>query len=273
MFEYKKFNNIINLGDHCSTAFMLIFFNLRKNSQPFDWIVNINPQMRGGGHFLQVAEILKDRFCNFFDKDDFEQYDDGEKNRDSKELKYLNKKTGFLFSHDFYIDKTFARTFDDVKEKYSRRIKRVLKFLDTKDCNNLLIFLDCNHEKYSQDDIKDSVISAFYELKKYFKSNLSLVYFCENHKIDYSFDVQELSKDVIFVSYNQRVDGFIRYYARYYSLKNFINKYICPKSNTLKSRFIMFIINFIPSKALRKKIREAYRRKIDCYDIPVQAGV
>ncbi len=35
----------------------------------------------------------------------------------------------------------------------------------------------------------------------------------------------------------------------------------------------MFIINFIPSKALRKKIREAYRRKIDCYDIPVQAGV
>lgn len=222
---------------------------------------------------MQVVEILKDRFCNFFDKDDFEPYDEGEKNPDNKEFKFLNKKTGFLFSHDFFADRTFEAAFDDVKEKYLRRIKRVLKFLDTKDYNNLLFFSDCNHEKYSENVIKDSVVSAFWELKKHFKSNLSLVYFCENHKIDYSFDVQELSNDIIFVSYNQRVDEFIRYYARYYSLKNFINKYIYKKSNTLSSKFIMFIINFIPSKALRKKIRESYRRKIDYCNTPVQAGV
>lgn len=258
MFERKKFKNIINLGDHCSSAFLLTFFKLRKNSQPFDWIIAYTPESKGAEHFSRVLNILINRFDGFFEKEDFVLDENN-----SDKFHYLNKRTGFVFMHDFSIDKPFENFFEKVKEKYIKRSKRVLKFLDSRGCKNLLLFCDNNNRNFGIDEVKKNAVSAFEDFKKHFDSDLSLVYFFDNHQEYFfeCFEVQEVSKDVIFVNYSQNLNSFIKFYSRYYSLKNFLDSYIKnSKIQSIVTILTTYIINIVPFKKMRRNLRNKYRR-------------
>lgn len=256
-FIVKNWDNIINLGDHCSSALFLAFFKLRKFSSPFDWIAGISEYSISNGRFHKVSEILLDEFKDFFRYEDFEILD----NNDIKHLNLINKNNGYLFGHDFPIGKSIEQSYVDVKQKYDRRIERVLTFLRTKNSNNLLFFSDSNKLDFNFDEVKCHVVKDFYKIKTFFSdSNISLVYFF-NDKNDKSscFNVEEFSEDIVFVRFKQVSDDFIDIYYKYFHFKQFIGQYLSKVELSFLGKLLMALVNLVPVKSLRAKLRQIIR--------------
>lgn len=117
---------IYSIGYNCACASNLNRFHLRKTSGPFDWLYKAS--------FEQRYEILINDFANFLNKDDLEKM---EKNSDAiKEDEYCdyyrNKANNLIFLHDFPVGKSLDVSFDEVKQKYNRRIKRFIENVSSK---------------------------------------------------------------------------------------------------------------------------------------------
>lgn len=114
----------------CSISHKLIKKNLRKNAYPFDWLCC--PQ-KG------LYNLIKNDFNNFLEdiiickKEHGRYLDDSGVIKFNKDYIYpiISKEYKLLFLHDF---KNLSETeFKTVKSKYSRRIKRLLDLLKSKD--------------------------------------------------------------------------------------------------------------------------------------------
>jgi len=176
--------NYISLGPTCSVAYQLQKLNLKKESLPFDWI--------RCNSVLTVLDLIKNNFNGFLNdlihvKDDekFPFIDESEESFDDiKDMKtkiYKTNKIGFF--HDFKD----GVTFDDVKEKYDRRIKR---FYD----------VSKNKSVFIRDDIyfKESNIPIYNELNKIIKefnndNQLVLIINISKNKV---FNLSNLDKSI-----------------------------------------------------------------------------
>ena len=86
---------------------------LRLSSGPFDWLLGPSLKAR--------VDLIANDFAGWFERDDFEFLGNPEKfEHDS----YMNRRTGYKFSHDFEIGKPFEKSFPEVRDKYARRIER-----------------------------------------------------------------------------------------------------------------------------------------------------
>ena len=56
-----KYQNVVSLGFFCSPAIELNNLNLRKSSQPFDWLIS--------SKFNQVLELINNGFEDFLNPD------------------------------------------------------------------------------------------------------------------------------------------------------------------------------------------------------------
>ena len=134
--EYKQSNKIlIPIGRKCDVANTLRGYHLRKQAYPFDWnVVTISTAL----------ELIENRFKDFLSEENLiflppikgrplNEKNELVTNNDGSILWTLRipvicKKYNMLFSHDFS-----EKGIDDlpiVKEKYSRRISRLLKKID-----------------------------------------------------------------------------------------------------------------------------------------------
>ena len=134
--EYKQSNKIlIPIGRKCNVANTLRKYQLRKHAYPFDWnIVQISTAL----------ELIKNRFKDFLSGENLiflppikgrplNEKNELVTNNDGSILWTLRipvicKKYNMLFPHDFS-----EKGIDDlpiIKEKYSRRISRLLKKID-----------------------------------------------------------------------------------------------------------------------------------------------
>ena len=134
--EYKQSNKIlIPIGRKCEVALGLRMYHLRKQAYPFDW--NIVP-------ISTALELIENRFKDFLAEENLiflppikgrplNEKNELVTNNDGSILWTLRipvicRKYNMLFPHDFS-----EKGIDDlpiVKEKYSRRISRLLKKLD-----------------------------------------------------------------------------------------------------------------------------------------------
>lgn len=86
---------------------------LRLSSGPFDWLLGPSLKSR--------VDLVANDFAGWLEPGDFEFLGNPEKfSTDS----YMNRRTGYKFSHDFEIGKPFEEAFPAVREKYERRIAR-----------------------------------------------------------------------------------------------------------------------------------------------------
>lgn len=86
---------------------------LRLSSGPFDWLLGPSLKSR--------VDLISNDFAGWFEPRDFEFLGNPEKfEHDS----YRNRRTGYKFSHDFELGKSFEESFPAVREKYARRIDR-----------------------------------------------------------------------------------------------------------------------------------------------------
>jgi hypothetical protein len=113
--------NYISLGSTCGLAYQLQKLNLKKESLPFDWIRS--------NSISSVLYLIKNNFDGFLDNlihikndDKFPEVDE-DFNEDLINIEtniYRNEKFCLGFFHDFNKNTSF----NNVKEKYDRRIKR-----------------------------------------------------------------------------------------------------------------------------------------------------
>lgn len=129
IFFTKKYDLVVSIGEACSCATNLKINHLRKFSGPFDWLYGANLTKR-------IDYLLSD-FEACFNREDFEFIDNGYRLADI----YVNKKTGIVYNHDFPKGEQFSKVFPKVKEKYQRRISRVLSALKN-DKQVLLVYLE-----------------------------------------------------------------------------------------------------------------------------------
>lgn len=121
MFRPKReYDLILSCGQACNCSSALRSCGLQNCSYPFDWQFKAD--------FATKVEILKNRFERYFELKDLEfvKIDLNDKNMVVK-----NNYTNIFFNHDFFVDKGSIETqYPTVREKYNRRINRVLEFLD-----------------------------------------------------------------------------------------------------------------------------------------------
>ena len=108
------------MGFGCGCSQALRAARLQFASYPMDWT--------GSPGVKASAEMIANDFAGWLDRDDLELVDvrrgTGTINR-----VYANRKTGFIFAHDFHHDSDFDETFETVAGKYDRRIKRLMASL------------------------------------------------------------------------------------------------------------------------------------------------
>ena len=114
----KQYDCIFSLGEACFIAIALKKNGLRTFFGPFDWMY--------GSNFKTRCDILISKFDNYFNKEDLEFKEYREAN---KMVTYRNTRTDIYYNHDFYSDLPFDYEYDIVKEKYERRINRLLKII------------------------------------------------------------------------------------------------------------------------------------------------
>ena len=122
----KQYDCVFSLGEACFIAIHLRKNGLRMFSGPFDWMY--------GSNFKTRCDILASKFENYFNKEDLEFKEYRETN---KMVTYRNKRTDIHYNHDFHSDLPFDYEYNIVKEKYDRRINRLLKIIST--AKNVLI--------------------------------------------------------------------------------------------------------------------------------------
>lgn len=112
----ENYDLAFSMGFGCGCSRALRAAGLQRASFPMDWI--------GSPGVVASAEMVASGFANWLDRDSLELVDvrrgPGTINR-----AYVNRRTGFIFGHDFHHDADVDTAFDAVAAKYARRIKRL----------------------------------------------------------------------------------------------------------------------------------------------------
>jgi len=183
--------NYISLGSNCSVAYQLQKLNLKKESLPFDWI-RVNS-------IKAVLDLIENNFSGFLDDlvhvkddekfpfiDDTEEYFD--KIQDKKTKIYKNQNIGFF--HDFKD----GVSFEEVKEKYDRRIKRFYEKIKEKS------YFIRDEIKFKESDIP--IYNQLNKLIKNYNKESKLVLIINDNKK--SFNIDKLDQDItVFIDHEK----------------------------------------------------------------------
>ena len=118
---------IISLGRRCDVAHHLRNFKLREEAFPFDWIIL---------PFDSLCSLLLNDFEDFLDKDNL-CFKNGPYADDYGFFKVrsyphvYDTKYQILFRNDFPLNKNFMSEYDEIMEKFQRRIKRLYDTLQS----------------------------------------------------------------------------------------------------------------------------------------------
>lgn len=159
----KKYDFVFSIGEACSCTQVLRQQGLQNASYPFDWLF--------GSTLVKRCEILANEFKDFIRKEDLEfSYEE----RSVKCYAYHNKLNGITFNHDFLKSLEFDEAYPLVKEKYDRRIKRLLKRIENSN-SVLVVYLESpitNHPDISNEEI----LQGYSILKEKFGDKINLLY-------------------------------------------------------------------------------------------------
>ena len=162
VYAIRKYDMTMSVGAACFVPDVLKELKLRDFSGPFDWMY--------GSDILTRLTFIKNRFKNYFDFSDFEYVG---LNPDNGKAVYKNKRSGIVYNHDFPTG-NFKDVFPDVKEKYSRRIRRVIEHLDSNE-KILLVYSELGNT-----GDKEKIVKLINEINTKYSANIDLLYI--NHK-------------------------------------------------------------------------------------------
>ncbi len=131
--DNRSFDVVYSIGLNCACARDLGRMGLRTQSGPFDWNWQVG--------FYERFDMMVSRFDSFIEKEDLYLFQDKNPESGARCDSYKNRRTGFLHSHDFPAGIPLDESYPEVREKYQRRINRMLSFLDNPDKRVLLVWV------------------------------------------------------------------------------------------------------------------------------------
>ena len=242
---------IFSLGEACSCSQSLRDSKLQVYSYPFDWLYGSNFETRMG--------ILSSRFLHFIDKGDLEYF---YSERSIKCTAYKNNQNGLVFNHDFLENIDFDKMYAEVKTKYDRRTSRLLENIE-KANSVLIVYIEIPNNTNPLTD-NTVLIDTLAKVKSAFNSkDIKLLYFTNSFDFN-SFDYKEeqITESIIKVTgnYKSTLENAPDYLVDFDFFKDYLKKYRLNLPFIYKFKRIMLktIINLIPIKSKRKRLREEY---------------
>lgn len=113
--DKTKYDLIFSIGSSCGVSQALDAAGLRFASYPLDWVCT--PDL------LSSVRIVVDRFAGWLEPDDLELIDVRHSAGFNTRV-YRNRKTRFVYSHEFSDFKRFEESYPKVRETYDCRIRR-----------------------------------------------------------------------------------------------------------------------------------------------------
>lgn len=209
----KQYDLIIPLGEACSCTEALRDACLQRASYPLDWLF--------GSDFMGRVDLLISDFEHFIEKEDLRSA--GYNNEDKNNLcdVYDNHHNGITFNHDFPAGMALEDSFAVVKEKYDRRIRRLISQTETAQ-KVLMVYLEtpnCQHQLTDNEILK----KAHQKISdRFFHQEINLLYFsCQPES-----RILHLDPHITTVTFNykKRKDG-----AKPYEIeKKLIQEYLKP---------------------------------------------
>ena len=146
-FFKNKFDFVVSIGQGCACTSYLRRCNLQNYSYPFDWIA--------GPPMSMITDYIVNGFQDFLNMEDLEPFDPGDGHGDKRTMDlYRNKRNNYHHFHDFPLNTPLEESFEMVKEKYDRRIKR---FYENIDSSKKILFVWFSHFEPKEDkDFIDS---------------------------------------------------------------------------------------------------------------------
>jgi Putative papain-like cysteine peptidase (DUF1796) len=182
-----NFEDVISLGDHCLTSYLLKIYSLKSWSSPFDWLFS-SPNL--------IADCLNDDFKTFLDTANYESANNRDDDSTDGRTIHLYYREKFGISHIFnHHDLTQPEQYD-----YFRRCVDRFR-LNAKSHSKKLYLCLYDENAYSIGDIT----SLAYALSKYSKNyTFAAIEICKKNK----------STDKIYTS-DEKItperDGFYHY--------------------------------------------------------------
>lgn len=250
--EQKSYDLIFSLGAACSCTQALRKAQLQFASYPFDWLFGSDLDGR--------VDILGKRFDRFLNVDDL-SYVFSERSISCDA--YHDTYNDLTFNHDFAMGQELTATFPAVKEKYDRRIQRLLNCIKQSE-KVLAVFIetpDSGKSIYSSSDLM-----------------------CIRNRLNVFFPTTQI--DLLYVSPNMAMkhgdsriitnkNGVVAIEAEYGTTKpnepvyspdmNVLLKILkCYKLKQsilfrLKRLVLKFCISVVPLKSVRRKMKQKYK--------------
>lgn len=187
----EKFDLFVSLGSACSCTQILRTCSLQYYSYPFDWLY--------GSNFLDRIKILVNNFENWLNKEDLISY--GCRAETHPNDIYKNIRTDIVFNHDFQIDTPLYESYPKVKEKYDRRIKRLLYQIEN---SNKLLFVYITRPDEREETLQEDLIEGYNLLKQRFPDvDIYILYLFCTREVDFkSRKVIKISDNITRISFD-----------------------------------------------------------------------
>jgi len=235
----KKYDFIFSLGEACACTQVLRKCRLQFASFPFDWLYGSNINKR--------AELISNDMENWFNIEDLEKI--GQREHPEPKDIYKNNKTGIVFNHDFPINGELKNDYEKVKEKYDRRINRLLE--NIRNSNNVLVvYIQNPNQREIVTDENLLFVQSILQ-KRFQNTTIHLLYlYCErsiNYKNRKLYYLNENTYKLIFDydGYNEELPYVVNFKLLYKIFNKFkiSNKFLTSKNinNRINYKILVFV--------------------------------
>ncbi len=246
----RKYDLIFSIGEACSCTQSLRGAGLQFISYPLDWLF--------GSNFQKRIDMLVADFDRFIDKKDLAYtYSERSITCDA----YYNSFNDLTFNHDFPAGVSLEKSYPAVFDKYNRRIKRLLEQIKLSN-SILIVYIETPNCEIKTSDRE--IISSFDKIiNKYKNKNIDLLYITNDKNMhNYKNKKENLTNNIskITANYKSKKVGALPYSVSTKCLKKLLENYKLnlPIRFRISRFFYSILINFIPLKSVRKKIKGRY---------------
>lgn len=246
----KEYDFIFSIGEDCSCTQALRSSNLQYASYPLDWLF--------GSDFNGRIDILVSNFNKFIEFSDLQlSYSERSISCDA----YYNNSNKITFNHDFPTGIPLEESYPEVFEKYQRRINRLLTNIQNAD-SILVVYIETpNNENHTSD--KDILYGYKKIQQKYPNKKIDLLYIMNDMALSPKDIKQEnISPNItkVITNYKNKSPEALPYVVDNFVLKDILKEYKLkiPLKQRVQKRIKKLLIELIPIKSIRKKLRKRY---------------
>ncbi len=246
--ERPAYDLVFSLGGACICSKILRRAYLQIASYPFDWVA--------GDTFENRLNLLTDDFAHYLDKKDLEFLVLPQKYSGDV---YRNNRTNIVFYHDFPIGIPLDESYAGVRQKYDRRIARLLNNIEKAE-SVLMVYMEPFSVKETLSAAK--IKRAFQKARERWPNKrVDLLYLKFNARGKTGEVKQEnLSPHIVqisgnyFLKKNKKEDYDFKLLIRV--LKNYRLK--MPKRMKAKRVLLAKVADVTPLKFLKKRLRKKW---------------